>query len=89
MADIRLHLITLAGDSHPIDTPDDIKTEQFIREVVAGLKLAVTDAAGLPASWIIDDKDTGRTLEAQNTLAANGVAAGHHLHMRRQVIAGS
>ena len=88
-ADIRVHVITQAGDSHPIDTPADIKTEEFIKEVVLGLELPKVDAEGHTVNWTIDDKDTGKTLDAQSTLEACGVTSGHHLHMRRQVIAGS
>jgi hypothetical protein len=47
------------------------------------------DAEGRPVNWTIDDKDTGKTLDAQSTLAQCGVISGHHLHMRRQVIAGA
>jgi len=65
-----------------------MKTEEFIKEVVAGLDLPKIDAEGRPVNWTIDDKDTGKTLDQQRTLDAQGVSAGHHLHMRRQVIAG-
>ena len=87
--DIRVHVITQAGDSHPIDAPPDIRTEDFVKEVVEGLDLPKIDAEGRPVNWTIDDKDTGKTLDAQSTLAQCGVTSGHHLHMRRQVIAGS
>jgi len=89
MQDIRVHVITPAGDSHPIDAPADIKTEEFIKEVVLGLDLPKVDAEGRPVNWTIDDKDTGKTLDQSRTLDAQGVNSGHHLHMRRQVIAGS
>ena len=88
MPDIRVHVYTPGGEVHPIDAPSDIKTEEFIREVVQGLNLARVDADGHPVNWIIDHKESGRTLEARNTLDACGVASGHHLHMRREVIAG-
>jgi hypothetical protein len=89
MPDIRVHVITPAGDSHPIEAPADMKTEEFIKEVVVGLDLPKIDAEGRPVNWTIDDKDTGKTLDQQRTLDAQGVNSGHHLHMRRQVIAGS
>jgi len=88
MPDIRVHVITQAGDSHPIDAPPDIKTDDFVREVVEGLSLPKVDAEGHPVNWTLDDKDTGKTLEGQRTLAECGVVTGHHLHMRRKVIAG-
>jgi len=87
--DIRVHVITQAGDSHPTDAPSDIRTEDFVKEVVDGLDLPKMDAEGRPVNWTIDDKDTGKTLDAQSTLAQCGVISGHHLHMRRQVIAGA
>jgi hypothetical protein len=87
--DIRVHVITQAGDSHSIDTPPNIRTEDFVKEVVDGLDLPKIDAEGRPVNWTVDDKDLGKTLDAQRTLEECGVTAGHHLHMRRQVIAGS
>ena len=88
MADIRVHVHTPSGDSHPIDAPSDIKTEEFIREVVGGLNLPKVDADGHPVNWTIDDKDTGKTLDYQSTLGDSGVQNDHHLYIRRQVIAG-
>jgi hypothetical protein len=88
MPDIRVHVVTQAGDSHPIDAPPDIKTEDFIREVADGLNLPKNDAEGHPINWLIDDKDTGKTLDGQRTLGDCGVVSGHHLYMRRKVIAG-
>jgi hypothetical protein len=86
--DIRVHVITQAGDTHPIDAPPDIKTDDFIREVVLGLNLPKVDAEGHPINWRIDNKDTGKPLEGQHTLAECGVQTGHHLHMWRRIIAG-
>jgi hypothetical protein len=88
MPDIRVHIHTQGGASHPIEAPTDIKTEEFIKELIAGLDLPKVDAEGHPVSWTIDDKDTGRTLDYQSTLAEAGVANGHQLYMRRQVTAG-
>jgi len=89
MAEIRVNVHTPSGDSHPIDAPGDIKAEEFIREVVGGLNLPKVDAEGHPVNWTIDDKETGKTLDYQSTLEAAGVQNGHHLYMRRQVVAGA
>jgi len=86
--DIKVHVHTQGGTSHPIEAPDDIKTEEFIKELIDGLNLPKVDAEGHVVSWIIDDKDTGRTLDYQSTLAESGVANGHQLYMRRAVTAG-
>jgi hypothetical protein len=86
--DIKIYIHTPGGDSHPIEAPADIRTEEFIKELISGLNLPNVDAEGRQVSWTIDDKDTGKTLDYQSTLADSGVRAGHHLHMRRQVTAG-
>jgi len=82
--DIRVHVVTQAGDSHPIDTPSDLTVEEFIAEVVAGLDLPSVDAEGRPVNWTIDDKDTGKTLDSQTTLHEANVGSGHQLYLRRQ-----
>jgi hypothetical protein len=87
--DIKVYVHTQGGATHPIEAPADIKTEEFIKELIAGLDLPKTDAEGHQISWIIDDKDTGKSLDYQNTLAENGVSKGHQLYMRRRVTAGS
>lgn len=87
-ADLRVKIHTPGGDTHPIEAPADIKVEDFILEVVNGLNLPKVDADGHPVVWIVDDKNTGRSLDYQNSLEGNGVQAGHDLYMRRQVTAG-
>jgi hypothetical protein len=86
--DIRIHVITQMGDSHPIDTPQDIRIDDFIREVVEGLDLPRIDAEGRAVNWTLDNKDTGKTLDPQSTLGESGVREDHHLHLRRAVVAG-
>jgi hypothetical protein len=87
--DIKVYVHTPGGDSHPIEAPVDIRTEEFVRELISGLQLPSVDAEGRQVSWTIDDKDTGKTLDYQNTLQEAGVRGGHHLYMRRQVTAGN
>lgn len=77
------------GDEHEIETPLDIRTSEFIDELVAALKLPTTDADHAPIVWRIDDKDTGKTLEEGQTLQAGGVKEGHVLRLIRNVVAGS
>lgn len=89
MPDIKIHVHTQGGDSHPIEAPPDIGTEDFIRELISGLNLPMRDAENNPISWTIDDKDVGRTLDPTRSLDANGVREGHHLYLRRQVTAGN
>ena len=89
MTDIKVHVQVPGGDSHSIETPVDIKTEEFIKELVVGLNLPQVDAEGHQVSWRLDNKDTAKTLDYQRTLEESGVRAGHHLYMNRQVVAGS
>jgi hypothetical protein len=88
-ADIKLHVHTPGGDAHRIEAPDDIRTEEFIHEVVSGLQLPSMDAEGRQVDWTIDDRNTGKTLNLDLTLAQNGVENGHHIYLRRQVTAGA
>jgi len=65
-----------------------MRTAEFLQELIAGLDLPRVDAEGHQPSWTIDDKDTGKTLDLQSSLEENGVRGGHHLYLRRQVVAG-
>jgi len=89
MADIRVHVQVPGGDSHSIETPVDIKTEDFVRELVAGLNLPQVDAEGHQVTWRLDNKDTGKMLEYPQSLEQSGVRDGHHLYLNRKVVAGS
>ncbi len=62
--------------------------EEFIAEVVAGLDLPSVDAEQHPVNWVIDDKDTGKTLDSRTTLLESCVGSGHQLYLRRRVVAG-
>jgi hypothetical protein len=86
--DLRIHVSTQAGETHTIDSPPDIKVGDFLRELAEGLNLPKIDAEGQPINWTIDSKELGRPLDANKTLAECGINAGHHLYLRRNVIAG-
>lgn len=88
MPDVKVKIFTQGGDEHEIETPLDIKAEDFIKELVTALKLPTTDAENNAISWRVDDKDTGKTLEPQKTLEQNGVMGGHRMSLIRQVVAG-
>ena len=85
---VKLKILTQGGDEHDIETPLDIKTSEFAEELVLALKLPTTDAEGNAVVWRIDDKDTGKTLEAAKTLEQNGVKGEHRLSLIREVVAG-
>lgn len=87
MADATVTIYTQGGDQHDTETPLDITTEEFIKELAAALNLPMTDAEGKPASWRLDNKNTGKTLEPNLTLEQNGVKDGHGLVLIRSVIA--
>jgi len=90
---IRLKLLTLRGEEHDIEirmsglhlTPLDIRASEFLDEVVTALKLPKTDPAGFPVRWCVLNKDTGKMLEGEKTLEANGVQDGHRLLLRPPV----
>jgi hypothetical protein len=88
MPDIKVHVHTQGGDTHPVQSPPDIKAEEFITQLIEELNLPKVDPEGHPIAWSIDDKDTGKTLEEEKTLEDAGVRTGHHLYLRRQVTAG-
>jgi len=88
MADIKVKVMTMDGEEKDIETPTDIKVDDFIKELAIALSLVMTDAAGNPVIWRIDNKDTGRTLEGTKTLEDNGVRDGHRLSLIRATVAG-
>jgi uncharacterized ubiquitin-like protein YukD len=88
MADIKVKVLTIGGEEKDIETPTDIKTDDFIKELVIALNLPLTDAEGHQVSWRIDDKDTGKTLDGDKTLDENEVKDGHRLALIRSTVAG-
>ncbi|MFL6211938.1 MAG: EsaB/YukD family protein [Pyrinomonadaceae bacterium] len=88
MADIKVKVITMGGEEKDIETPTDIKADDFIKELVIALNLPLTDAEGHQVSWRIDNKDTGRTLDGSKTLDENEVKDGHRLSLIRATVAG-
>lgn len=88
MADIKVKVVTMGGEEKDIETPTDIKAEDFIKELVTALQLPLTDPEGQPVSWRIDDKDTGKTLDGAKTLEENEVKEGHRLSLIRATVAG-
>jgi WXG100 protein secretion system (Wss), protein YukD len=89
MPDIKIRVHTQGGESHSIQTPMDMKSADFLAELVGELSLPTQDAEGHQVSWVLDDKNTGKTLSDERTLGDNGVKEGHDLHLRREVVAGS
>jgi hypothetical protein len=57
-------------------------TQQFIDGVVA--KSGKSNETG--TRWSLDDKDTGRGLAPEKTLAENGVLDGHHLFLKKSLL---
>lgn len=88
-ADMKVKVITMGGEEKDIETPPDIKADDFIKELAVALSLPVNDAEGRPISWRLDNKDTGRTLEGDKTLDQNGVREGHRLSLIRSTVAGA
>lgn len=86
--EVKVKVATMGGEERDIETPLDIKTQEFIKELVIALKLPLTDADNHQISWRVDDKDTGTTLDGDKTLEENGVKDGHHLNLIRATVAG-
>ncbi len=86
---VGIKVVTQGGEEHEVETPLSIQTSDFIDELVVALKLPKKDADDHPIVWRLDNKDTGRTLEHENTLEANGVEEGHQLSLIRKVVAGA
>lgn len=89
MADIKVTVVTLGGENHDVEVPPDIRADDFIKELISALKLPLTDAEGHAISWRLDNKDTGRTLEASRTIDENNVKEGHRLMLIRATVAGT
>jgi len=89
MADIKVTVVTIGGENHEVEVPPDIRADDFIKELISALKLPVTDAEGHSISWRLDNKDTGRTLEAGRSIAENNVRDGHRLMLIRATTAGT
>ncbi len=85
---ITVKISTQGGDQHDIEAPPDITVADFLKELANALQLPMTDAEGRTITWRLDNKDTGRTLEHDKTLAENGVADQHRLTLLRSVTAG-
>jgi hypothetical protein len=88
MKNIKVTIFTQGGDQHEIETPLDIKTEDFIKELATALQLPMTDAEGHLVAWRLDNKDVGNTLTSDQTLEQNGVRDGHGFALIRQMTAG-
>ncbi|HZI18325.1 MAG TPA: EsaB/YukD family protein [Pyrinomonadaceae bacterium] len=88
-AEAKVKVRTIGGDEHDIETPLDIRTEDFVRELTIALNLPMTDAGNHPIDWQVDDKDTGDRLDYDRTLEDNGVRDGHRLMLIRQTTAGT
>jgi hypothetical protein len=87
--EVKVKVMTMGGDEKEIETPLDIKTQDFIKELVIALKLPLMDAENHQISWRVDNKDTGTTLDGEKTLDENGVRDGHHLNLIRATVAGA
>jgi hypothetical protein len=80
---IKLYVHLKDGSTHQVEVREDQRTEAFIAEFLSTGNRTVKKREA--ANWILDDKDTARTLDHEKSLAANGVQDGHHLYLRRRV----
>lgn len=85
---ITLKISTQGGDEHDIEAPPDISVADFLIELTTALDLPATDSESNLISWRLDNKDLGRTMDPNKSLADNGVRDQHRLSLLRQVTAG-
>lgn len=88
-SEMKLKVVTMGGDEHEIESPSDIKAEDFIKDLIAALGLPVRDADYNPIVWRIDDKNINKTLEGDKSLEENGVRSNHTLILVRATVAGN
>jgi len=81
MSDAKIRIHTEDGKTHQAQAPLEIKTEEFISELVEGLGLS-TGGDGL--GWSLYNKDRGAFLDPGATLGQNGVETGQDLYLKRQ-----
>jgi len=86
--DIKVRVSTMDGEKRGVETPTDVRVDEFIKELCDALNLPKTDFAGNPVVWRIDDKDTDRTLDGLKVLESQGVKEGHRLSLIRATVAG-
>jgi hypothetical protein len=87
--DIRVNLLTQDGEKHSVDVPQDIRTADFLKEVVDGLNLETEDAQHNRIVWVLHHKETAVDLRDEGRLDEAGVREGHHLYLRRVITAGN
>jgi hypothetical protein len=87
--DLKLTVYTQDGEAHPVEVPPDMQTIDFIRELVEGLRLPVTNAEQQRVVWKLHSKHLARDLDAERSLRDNGVHTGHDVYLRRDVTAGA
>ena len=75
MSDIRLEILSPDKEVQSVDAPEDMRAGDFLADLVEELGLK-------GVGWRLYDKDLQRELDADTTLADNGVRAGHHLYFR-------
>jgi hypothetical protein len=87
--DLKLTVYTQDGEAHPVEVPPDIQTTDFIRELIEGLRLPMTNAEQQRVVWKLHDKHLARELDPDRSLRDNGVRTGHEMMLRRDVTAGA
>jgi hypothetical protein len=84
MRDFTIHVETENSARQPVHAPSDMKTEEFLGELVEGLGLPGKDGNGHSLSYRLESRETGRVLDLQRTLEENGVRVGDTLLLRVQ-----
>jgi hypothetical protein len=87
-AEIKVTVVTMDGEQHEIEVPQDMRADEFLNQLAIALQLTVNDANGNPVNWRLIDKDTSKEMDRGKTMTENGVSDGHRLSLLRQTIAG-
>jgi WXG100 protein secretion system (Wss), protein YukD/zinc-ribbon domain len=77
--DLRVLVHFKDGSSRSVEAPADLKTGELVGQLTG----APAPSDGSRPTWTLYDKDTGRDLDLDKTLAENNVASGHHLYLRK------
>src|SRR5262249_21347660 len=80
-SDIKVHVHTPDGRIHSAEVPGSLRAGEFLTDLVRSLGLPSRGPDGTEFSWILEDSETGRSLDPDRTLGENAVRNGHHLNL--------
>ncbi len=88
MASIEVKITVPTGGTSEVELPDDVPISDIIPELVTALSLPTVANDGQPVSYKIHNKDLGRELSDNETLASAGLGGGSSFAITQSIIAG-